>query len=172
MWFESWFNNISIKIVLVENTIAYKANAKKIWNAKIPLLNQIFCNLYYKRVHSGIYNIVVSLGLLSHSVCNSIHCQLIRSHWIIYFLFIVKYVFHISFRTHGSNLSLKTECIKYLWAILWSLLWWYMQKKDFSLLNISVRWEVGIICIFQRENWITKNNHKLWVTQEDWFSEM
>lgn len=131
MWCESWFNDVSVKIVFVENTIGCQTNDIKIRNAKIALLNHIFCDLYYKRTHSGTYNIVVPLGLLSHSVCNSTHCQLIRSHWIIYFLSIVKYVFHISFRTHGSNLSLKTECIKYLWPILWSLLWWYMQKKRF-----------------------------------------
>lgn len=169
MWCESWFNDVSIKLVLVENTIGCKANANEIQNAKTALLNQIFCDLYYKRAYSGTYNIVVPLGLLSHSVCSSIHCQLIRSHWIIYVLFIVKYVFHISFRTHGSNLSLETECIKHLWAILWSLLWWRLQKKRFffSLWNIPVRWEAGIICIFQGENWITKNNHKLWIIQWD-----
>lgn len=161
MWCESRFNDVSIKLVLV-------ANANKIQNIKIALLNQIFCALYYKRAYLGTYNIVLPLELLSHSACNSTHCQLIRRHWIIYFLFIVKYVFHISFRAQGSNLSLETETIKYLWVILWSLLGWYMQgKKDFSLWNIPVRWEAGIICIFQRENWITKNNHKLLIFQQD-----
>lgn len=102
-----------------------KANTNKVGNAKIALVNQTFCGLYYKTACSGTYNKVVSAGLLSQSVRNSIHCQLISSCWIIYFLFIVKYVFHISFRTHCSNLSLKTEWINYLWAILWNLLWWY-----------------------------------------------